>query len=310
MQQLHVVTAIANPVRWTSRIRLYRDFVSHMLDSGVALTTVECAFGDRPHELDDNPHVNHVAVRASGGSLAWSKETLLNIGVARLPPAATLIATLDADIRFRQAGWAVETVHALQHYQVVQPWSDCYDLGPAGEHLEIHRSFCRLVYEQKPILQGPSAVNAPYQFGHPGYAWAWRRSVLDGVGGLIETAALGAADHHQAMAMIGRVEDSIPGNLPANYTLPLKVWQSRILHTVQRNISYVPGTIEHYFHGAKNKRSYIDRWGILVRHRFDPYVDLLRNSYGVTELAGNKPGLRHDVDRYFRLRSEDATTLE
>ena len=31
---LHVVTAVANPLRWQSRMRLYRDFEQHMLASG------------------------------------------------------------------------------------------------------------------------------------------------------------------------------------------------------------------------------------------------------------------------------------
>jgi hypothetical protein len=36
---------------------------------------------------------------------------------------------------------------------------------------------------------------------------------------------------------------------------------------------------------------------------------LKRNSFGVLELAGNKPQLRRDMDAYFRSRNEDATTL-
>lgn len=308
MQQLNVVTAISNPVRWHSRLKLYQDFVVHMLDSGVKLTVVECAYGDRPFELNNNAHVNHVGVRGDGGTLCWGKENLLNIGIARLGPDVTLIGTFDADIQFRQAGWAAEAVQALQHYHIIQPWSDCYDLGPNGDHLEVHRSFCRLVFEGKPVLQGPSVVNAPYQFGHPGYAWCWRRSVLDAVGGLIETAALGAADHHMAMAMIARVQDSIPKGLPPNYALPLKVWQDRVTHNVARNVSYVPGTIEHLWHGPKQNRGYIGRWDILVKHQFDPMVDLLRNSFGTLELAGNKPALRADIDRYLRSRREDSNT--
>ena len=31
---------------------------------------------------------------------------------------------------FRRDDWAMATLHALQHYDVVQPWSDAYDLGP------------------------------------------------------------------------------------------------------------------------------------------------------------------------------------
>lgn len=309
MQPLHVVTAVANPIRWDSRIRLYRKFCQHMLDSGVRLTTVECAYGDRPHELADIPHIQHVAVRAAGGTMVWNKESLLNIGISRLPDDARYIGTFDADVEFRRPDWASETVHALQHYEVVQPWSDCYDLGPNDEHIDLHRSFCRLVYEGKPIVQGPNAKDGPYRFGHPGYAWAWRRSALDSCGGLIESAGLGAADHHMALALIGRVHDSIPGNMTSGYKAPLLAWQARAERHITRNISYVPGTIEHQWHGSKAKRAYISRWDVLIKHAFDPAVDTKRNANGVVELAGNKPGLRLDIDRYFRSRDEDANTF-
>ena len=143
MDTLHVVTAIANPIRWQSRAQLYRQFEEHMLDSGVRLTVVECAYGDRPHEFADNPHITHVPVRAR--SVLWIKENLLNIGLGRLPQDWRNVAWIDADVTFRRPDWATETVHALQQYDVVQPWSDCYDLGPNDEHLQVHRAFCRLV---------------------------------------------------------------------------------------------------------------------------------------------------------------------
>jgi hypothetical protein len=305
---LHVVTAISNPARWKSRIRLYKDFEQHMLDSGVKLTVVECAYGDRPHELGDNPHVNYVPVHASGHHLVWNKEPLLNIGISRIPDAK-YIATLDADIEFRRGDWASETVHALQHYHVVQPWTHCSDLGPQGEPLQTHVSFCKLWHERKELVQGPAH---PYgggaQFGHPGYAWAWTRQALDWAGGLIETAALGAADHHMAMGMIGRVQDSIHGGMTEGYKAPLFLWQKRAHKQIQGNIGCVAGTIEHFWHGPKDKRAYISRWDILAKHKFDPANDLKRNTYGVLELAGNKPELAHDIDVYFRTRDEDANT--
>jgi hypothetical protein len=157
-------------------------------------------------------------------------------------------------------------------------------------------------------VQGPNAGQG-YEFGHPGYAWAYTRQALEWVGGLIETAALGAADHHMAMALVGKVRDSIPGNLMGAYAAPLLRWQSRALHHIGQNIGYVPGTIEHAWHGSKDKRYYVDRWQILSRWNFDPTTDLKRNTFGVLELAGNKPGLRRDLDRYFRARDEDANSL-
>jgi hypothetical protein len=301
---LHVVTAVANPIRWESRIRLYRDFERHMLDSGVHLTVVECAYGERPFQCAGTPGVNHVGVRAK--TLIWTKENLLNLGIARVD--AKYIATIDADIRFRKPGWASETVHALQQYDVVQPWSDCYDLGPDDDHLHAHRSFCRLWADRQPIVQGPNAAGS-YQFGHPGYAWAYTRQALDWLGGLVETAALGAADHHMALALIGRVAESVPGNLKESYKAPLYRWQQRAMQHIAGNISYVAGSIEHMWHGSKTKRDYVGRWDILARNAFDPTTDLKRNTWGVLELAGNKPDLRRDLDGYFRARDEDSNTL-
>lgn len=303
---LHVVTAVANPIRWTSRIALYRQFERHMLASGVHLTVVECAYGERPCALIGTPRVTHIPVRAK--TIVWSKENLLNLGIAQLPSDWKYVAWIDADIVFRKPHWAAETVHALQLYDVVQPWSDCYDLGPDDEHLAAHRSFCRLVFDGGKIAQGPN-VHEGYPFGHPGYAWAATRQALEWTGGLIDTAALGAGDHHMAMGLIGQVGDSIPGNLTEGYKAPLYRWQARALQHISGSIGYVSGTIEHSWHGPKPKRAYVERWDVLARHAFDPATDLKRNVFGVLELAGNKPALARDIDRYFRARDEDANSL-
>jgi hypothetical protein len=299
---LHVVTAVANPLRWQSRIRLYRDFERHMRDSGVQLTVVECAYGDRPHEIAPCDGVRHIPVRAR--TLVWTKENLLNIGIASLPQDWKYVAWVDADIRFRRPDWASETLHALQLHDVVQPWTDCYDLGPNGEHLAVHRAFCRVWRDGGPIGAGYGT------FAHPGYAWAGTRQALEWVGGLVETAALGAGDHHMALALIGRVEASVPGGVTDGYRRPLSRWQARATRHIAGNIAAVPGTIEHAWHGPKKSRRYIERWDVLTRHGFDPDEDLKRNVWGVLELADNKPALRRDMDAYFRVRAEDANVME
>jgi hypothetical protein len=242
--------------------------------------------------------VNHVAVRAK--SLVWIKESLINIGISRLRDDWSYVAWIDADVFFRRPDWAAATVNALQQYDVVQPWTDCYDLGPNGEHLQVHRSFCRQWMEGKPVGPGP------YVFAHPGYAWAATRRALNELGGLIETAALGAADHHMALALAGQVQVSLPGGMTSEYAAPLWEWQHRAKRFIAGNVEAVEGTIEHFWHGAKDKRKYVDRWQVLIRHGFNPATDLKRNVYGVLELSGNKPELARDIDRYLRSRDEDA----
>jgi hypothetical protein len=309
-EMLHVVCAISNPARWQSRAKTYKAFEQHMLDSGVSLTTVECTYGDlAPEVVGNNPKVNYVHVKGNGNLLVWNKESLLNIGISRLPHNAKYIMTADADIIFRRPDWALQTLIRLQHHPVIQPWSACYDLGPNDEHIDTHHSFTRLVFDKQPIVQGPNAINGPYKFGHPGYAWAYTRQALEWTGGLIDQAALGAADHHMAMALIGRVQDSYPRNIHENYKKAMLQWQNHAMKHINKNLGYCPGTIEHMFHGAKKKRAYVERWDVLTKHQFDPMIDLKKNTYGVNELTGNKAELRLDMHRYFRSRDEDANTL-
>jgi hypothetical protein len=134
---LHVVAVYSNPRRFAARTRLLRQFIEQQLDSGVRLTLVEHAFGERPYEFErhcETLHsVNHIQVRGGASHELWIKESLIKIGVRRLPEDWKYLAWIDADVAFVRPNWAAETVHALQHYRVVQPWSHSIDLGPDGQ---------------------------------------------------------------------------------------------------------------------------------------------------------------------------------
>ncbi len=300
---LDVIGVYSNPIRWESRLRLFREFEERMLHTrGVRFTAIECVYGDRPYELP----CCRVHVRQR--EMLWNKENLINIAMTRLPDDWEYVAWVDADVTFRDEDWAQETLHELQLCTVLQPWTTCYDLGPRGQHLEAHTSFTSLWLSGAPIVQGPHHHGKPYKFAHPGYAWAARRRPLWHSGGLIETAILGAGDHHMALGLIGKAADTYPKNLLPSYKAPVDRWEMRaqMLSGFQRRIGVLPGTIEHHWHGPKADRKYVDRWAILERNNFNPEADLVRNEWGLWELAGNKPRLRHDIAQYFRQRNEDA----
>lgn len=309
---LHVVCVYANPLRWKSRARVHKKFEQHMLDSGVRLTTVECAYGDRPYELPEDPRINRVQVRAK--TLVWTKENLINIGVSRLPDDWKYVAWIDADVFFRRGDWATEVVYALQQYNIIQPWSDSYDLGPNDEHLHAYKSFCSLYWKRSPVAkEGPNwwdFEGGEYRYAHTGYAWACTRASFEFLGGLLEIGALGAGDHHMALGLVDKAAFSMPGGVSRHYREAIMQWQDRAVRHLNRNIGFIYGTIEHQWHGRKEDRKYVDRWSIIIKHAFDPIYDLKRNSHRVLELAGNKPDLTRDVDAYFRQRNEDANTLD
>ena len=307
---LDVFAVRANPLRWNQPESVARDWIGHMLDSGVRLHLIEIQYGERPFLYADIAHVGHIGLRAR--TWCWSKENALNVGISRVP-GARYIATSDSDVFHRRAGWAAETVQALQHYDVVQPWSDAYDLGPNDEHIQHHVSFCRQYLHGHPVSpKGPNwwkSTGGPYDYPHSGYVWAWTRQALDGLGGLFEVGGMGSGDHHMALALAGQAEMSLPGDCAPAYRAHVMRWQARALAHIRGNIGYVPGTVEHRFHGRKSDRGYMSRWSMFIRHGFDPDSDLKRNSHGIVEWSGDKPELRREFDLYLRSRNEDVNAL-
>jgi hypothetical protein len=304
-EQLHVVTARFNPLRWETPDRHFRDWAGHVLDAGAKLTVVEVQYGKREF-VCALPHVNHVGMRAD--SWAWCKECALNEGIRRLPDAE-YIAWGDADVWHRKLGWARETVEHLQHYRVVQTWSRALDLGPQDSLIGVHHAFAAQYMEGKPLVASGKhfwKFDGGYEeYPHSGYFWACRRELLDWTGGLFELAGMGSADHHMALAFVGLVERSWPAGTAPSYQAHLLRWQERARRFVNGRIGAVPGIIEHRFHGAKQNRGYLGRWDMFVGHGFDPDTDLKRNSFGVLEWAGNKPELEREWDLYLRSRRED-----
>ncbi len=232
MEILHIVTCVANPLQWRTRYDLARRAVQSWLQAPeVAVTLVEAAHGSRGFALADlaGERVHHIGVRAT--TLAWSKENLLNLAIARLPRSAEKIGTFDADIIFRRPHWAEAALAALDLYPVIQPWDTAYDLGPNDEHIQTHKSFASLWHAGKPVVPGQNKFwkfsGGVYDYPHPGYAWAWKRQTLDRIGGLFDLGGMGSGDHHMALGVVGKPEASLPGGVSALYRNAVLAWSAR-----------------------------------------------------------------------------------
>lgn len=139
-----------------------------------------------------------------------------------------------------------------------------------------------------------------------GYAWAARREFLDKTGGLFEAGVAGAGDHHMALALVGRVHESAPGDVHSKYLEALWQWQEKALRACTGGLGYVNGSILHSWHGSKRSRQYQSRWRILTEQQFDPTRDIDKNVQGVWELTGSKPALRELLSNYLKSRNEDS----
>lgn len=315
---LYVFTARSNPLYWKKPHENWERFARHILDSGANLIVTECAYGEESFACDSPPmsdpehaaRFKHIGVRAK--TRGWIKENLLNIGIQRTPEAK-YIAWIDADVIFHRPDWCIATIQALQHYDIIQPWSDAYDLGPNGEHLAHHQSFAKQFFLRKPLVPTTQPFwqgdGGPYVYPHSGYAHAMTRQAYDWVGGLFEFGIMGSADHHMSLALAGLADYSMPKGTNENYRREVKRWEARALQHINGNLGYCWGTLSHLFHGKKVDRGYLSRWEMFVDRNFDPHEDLKRNSFGVLEFATNKPELRHDFDLYLHARNEDINTM-
>ena len=132
---------------------------------------------------------------------------------------------------------------------------------------------------------------------------------LNSVGLLLDRSGLGAGDHIMALAFCGFGDLAVHGQSTEAYKAYIKSWSDRAYSVCRGHLGFVPGRIEHSFHGAKQNRKYVERWNILTEHGFDPNTDLHMNRYGIIEVSPNKPEMRRAFEAYFKQRDEDANCL-
>lgn len=319
-EPLYVVTTVFNSPRYKTRWKLYEDFASMVKSAEAILYTVEVAFGDREFVLPRDPKHPERLLQLRTKHELWLKENALNLLVSWMTahvPCWEYVAWLDADIRFVRADWDDEIKHALQHFAILQPWSQSLDLDSRYEinadpkFRSLQQSVGWAAKEGLPIR--PSAYyyggEGAGKFYHPGYAWATRRGIWDGLGGLLDTAILGSADNYMAQALLGQVQTIIPGGVSDRYRELILEWQQRAEAVVRRNVGATDGLLLHHYHGAKASRRYRDRNQILIDTKFNPDTDIKRDAQGLWQLGHRNDKrshqLRDQVREYFHGRNED-----
>lgn len=325
LANFYVVTPVFNPWRFRSRYRLYREFAEYLAADHIPLYTIEAAFGARPFEVTEPGNPHHVRVRTS--EELWHKERMINLAIQRLPADWEYVAWIDADVRFVRPDWALETVQLLQHYSVLQLFSDAIDLDPGHNLLRQSQGFVRVYLENtragiglppgKGMLQpctvpygaATMSTNNQLYLGHPGFAWAMRRDAFENLGGLFDKAILGAGDHHMALALVHASQRSFPEAVSPGYKRAVYEWETRCRQYIDRNIGFMPGSLLHYWHGRKADRRYVERWKILIEHQYDPETDLKYDSQGLYQFTDRSHDLAYDIRHYFEVRNEDTIEL-
>lgn len=324
-----VVAVVNNPERYKRRTQLFHEYIARMKRYGVNLCVVEIAYGERNFETDDIDVPIKIQLRSN--TVLWHKENMINIGISRLPPTWKYVAWIDCDVDFTRPDWVEETIHELQHYSVVQLFEDAVDMGPDHQIINTAKSFMycyknRIPRSNKKVLRNGKVISNDnagsgsmpddyyysYQsngtYWHPGYAWAARREAIDTMGGLLDFAIVGAADHHMACCLIGQGDHSIPEGIHPNYRKLVKSWEERALK-INKNVSFIKGTLYHFWHGKKRDRKYKERWQVLIDNKYDPTHHIHKDWQGVLTVYPGHEELCDDIRGYFKARNEDSIDM-
>lgn len=293
---LYVVLPYFNFCGFKRRRSLFIEFVNRIAKTQGIRIVVSEALG--PDPLPDLPVWRHLKLQTTHP--VWIKENLVNLAVTEFPEDWKYMAWVDADITFLNVNWVQDTLSELQSsYDIVQLFQTAVNLGPTGESLKIDKGFGYMHRDSGT----PYTKTDRYGFWHPGYGWACTRKAFEQMNGLIDWAIMGSGDRHMALAWIGRVKDSAPGTIHANYMTLLEDYQRACKGL---KVSYVPGTILHHWHGRFEDRRYKERWEILTKNSFDPCLDISISNSGVTCLTRRGLRLTKELQEYFTGRREDS----
>ncbi|MDD5054635.1 MAG: hypothetical protein PHZ00_00005 [Candidatus Peribacteraceae bacterium] len=299
------IAAYFNPVGYRNKLENFRLFRAASKRQGLQLIVVEAALGDTPFELrdDDAEHV----IRLRTNAVLWQKERLLNVVLRHLPDACDKVVWLDTDVLFSSDTWVMDLSRKLEEFIVVQPFDSAVQL-PRGITEILPPDLCH-----GESLPAPGTVawwlsmNRPVHGsmnGHPGYACAARRSLLDRFG-FYDKGVVGSGDSIIMGAFFGI-------DPHANFFIHMDqisllnhaaVWASPVTAALSGSIGAVEGTVFHLWHGPRQKRYYIDRNKLLAG--YVPETDVRIGNGGCFEWCTDKPWMHAKVRDYFWMRDEE-----
>lgn len=288
---LHVITCLFNPADSVRIRENYHTFRKHLGD--VPVTTVELVLPGQSRITDVYDPLAHAIFGDRLRHALWQKERLLNIALKLLPPEATAVAWIDADVVFARPDWSEATMDALTKNPVCQLWSAGHWLDPLDCIERSLESIASKVNRQSP------------HWGHPGFAWAARRDFLEEVGGFFDVDPIGGGDTWMMWAFLDRMRDDSSMKSSPELTAAWRRWSEPVKQRTQGAIGLVPGDVYHLYHGDYSTRQYIERTQAKADFNFRPGIDTTIDELGLYAWTGANPGLEAFVRNYFPSRKDD-----
>lgn len=248
------------------------------------ITTIEVALPEQKFFIDDS-----IKIRANYDNIFWQKERCLNIAIENLPENTEYICWVDTDIRFYNNNLLEDTYKALEKYPVVQLFEKCFE----KPNINKYNNNISIGYKKANKLDH-------IKYPHIGYSWAFHKNVLI-ENNLYDIDPVGNSDVLQLMTWLGTWNHSSIINLNTEYRQQFLLWAWDSYEKVESKIGYVPGEVEHFYHGKIQYRYYNSRNNILINNNFSPNKDLEIDTNKLYRIKN--PKLVEDIKNYLSERS-------
>lgn len=145
-----------------------------------------------------------------------------------------------------------------------------------------------------------------FEHGHPGFAWAARRQILDSHG-IYDRCILGGGDVIIAHSLYGDTDFWRGFNFYCRQMTKKEIgcvaqWGRCIYNDVRSSVYYLPGRALHLWHGSVGRRDYMERQRILKENDYDPDADVSMDAEECWQWSSDKPDLHSRAKAYFDAR--------
>lgn len=290
-----VMIAFYNPAKFHRILNNVLYIIRVLKDKKIPCFVVECVFNNSKPQIPKADLVLH------SNSYMFYKEQLLNKLEPLIPEQYTKLVALDGDIMFDAPDWVDQISYSLEKYDIIQPYEKACWLTPDNQRIRSWK-YCYAYGIEK----GFKATTTNLHLYHPGFAWAFRRSVYRDLGGLYENAIIGNGD---ILFTYNFLHDAVPDAWVKNTlktTITIEDWPAyhAKFKKIAPKLGYIKIRALHLFHGLASQRQYKTRYSN-VAHRFtgkwDDYITV--NKDGLSEFKD--PSMRHMLFKYFKGRNED-----
>jgi hypothetical protein len=298
-----VLLAFFNPAGFKRILNNILYVIKTLKEKNIPYFVIECVFGD------NDPQIPNATMVVKSNSYMFYKERLINKLEPHIPEQYTKLVCMDSDIIFEIPDWVDKTSQALDTFNVIQPFSEAAWLRPDNTIVLIKKmsyAFGIANNQIDDIYDSTQGLNNMYTF-HPGFAWAFQREFFRKIGGFYDRGIIGSGDMLFAFNFFnGGIPDLwVQHNLFGNGFF-IDKWNKYNANFVSAkpHIGFIPNKAYHLFHGVRENRQYLTRYGSVSNMLTGKWEDqIMLNADGLFEFKN--PEINECLLEYFKARNED-----